>query len=199
MPKYRIVSDSLPFSFSCGNSTNSDLQAKHHLSVFAFTPSSYTLQKLVKREWHDVCRRDIATGCIETPEGYVYAPDGKMVDAPLGVPLAPAPNAPPVVHNEPIPGTGGPPAQAPVAPTQTALFQGPLPPTRAPVAPLPPAIPKLSAVDVQEPPPWESSNISSDEPMGEREIDNGSPEPAPATRKARSRKAVAQEVSDEPF
>ncbi len=218
MPKYRIVSDSMPFSFDCGNSSNSDLQAKYHLSVFAFKPSSYTLQKLTKREWHDVCRRDLATGYLEYPDGTVRTPDGKLVSGslPPDVPCAPAPNAPALAPGEPILGTG-PPAKEPVVPFQSTISPGGTVKTESwrledggtgevmaegSVAPHLAEMHRIANVarsNLKEQPPWESSNIAIDKPIGEQEIDNGSPEPAPAARRGRSRKPAVQEVVDEPF
>jgi hypothetical protein len=73
MQRYRIIADDLPFEFSCGNSTASDLQARQHLMDFKLTPTSFTLQKILKRGWVDVCRRNLSTGCTEWPNGDITA------------------------------------------------------------------------------------------------------------------------------
>lgn len=247
--RYRILAEGIPFEFEFGNISKTDSQAKSILTEFEFKPTSYTLQRLVKREWQDVCRRDIATGYLELPNGAVCTPDGKFVSGPAqaDIPVGPAPDVLPLTPGDPIPGTGGPPDKAPDLPappmkstissggtvkpeswrlrdggTGAVIAEGPPPPkptsvaphleemhriaTKAQDSPSPPLMPasaisKLSAVDIQESPPWESDNIAGSEPVGDQEIDNGSPEPAPvpapAARKGRTRQPVAKEAADE--
>jgi hypothetical protein len=135
MPRYRIIVDDLPFGFECGDGSNTNLQARRHLTDFKFNPTSLTLQKIVKHQWIDVCRRNLETGFCEWPNDTVTSSPMELPS-----PIRQLPERVPLTGAETIP--------EPAAPDRTVIgLDGAAVAEAQRIAPI---------REAQEPAPWES-------------------------------------------